>query len=32
MEALEQKEPETARAAMEDHVDIYAAQIKEKFL
>lgn len=31
-EALEQKEPENARSAMEDHVDIYAAQIKEKFL
>ena len=31
-EALEQKEPENARRAMEDHVDIYAAQIKEKFL
>lgn len=31
-EALEQKEPEHARTAMEDHVDIYAAQIKEKFL
>jgi len=30
--ALEQKEPENARIAMEDHVDIYAAQIKEKFL
>jgi len=32
MEALEQKDPANARAAMEDHVDIYAAQIKEKFL
>jgi DNA-binding GntR family transcriptional regulator len=32
LEALEQKEPENARSAMEDHVDIYAAQIKEKFL
>ncbi|MEX1352817.1 MAG: GntR family transcriptional regulator [Desulfobacterales bacterium] len=31
-EALAQKEPENARTAMEDHVDIYAAQIKEKFL
>ena len=31
-EALEQKEAENARTAMEDHVDIYAAQIKEKFL
>ncbi len=30
--ALEQKEPENARTAMEDHVNIYAAQIKEKFL
>jgi DNA-binding GntR family transcriptional regulator len=32
MEALEQKDPANARRAMEDHVDIYAAQIKEKFL
>jgi DNA-binding GntR family transcriptional regulator len=32
LEALEQKDPEKARTAMEDHVDIYAAQIKEKFL
>jgi GntR family transcriptional regulator, rspAB operon transcriptional repressor len=32
MEALEQKNPANARMAMEDHVDIYAAQIKEKFL
>ena len=32
LEALEQKEPEKARTAMKDHVDIYAAQIKEKFL
>ena len=31
-EALEQKDAENARSAMEDHVDIYAAQIKEKFL
>jgi len=30
--ALEQKEPENARTAMEDHVNIYAGQIKEKFL
>ena len=30
--ALEQKKAENARTAMEDHVDIYAAQIKEKFL
>ncbi len=32
LEALEQKDPENARTAMEDHVDIYAAQIKEKLL
>jgi len=32
MEALEQKDPSNARTAMEDHVDIYATQIKEKFL
>jgi len=32
LEALEQKDPEKARTAMEDHVDIYAAQVKEKFL
>jgi DNA-binding GntR family transcriptional regulator len=32
LEALEQKDPQNARSAMEDHVDIYAAQIKEKFL
>ena len=32
LEALEQKEPGNARRAMEDHVDIYAAQIKDKFL
>jgi DNA-binding GntR family transcriptional regulator len=32
MEALEQKNPANARTAMEDHVDIYAAQIKEQFL
>ena len=32
LEALEQKDPQNARAAMEDHVDIYAAQIKDKFL
>ena len=31
-EALEQKEAENARTAMEEHVDLYAAQIKEKFL
>jgi DNA-binding FadR family transcriptional regulator len=32
LEALEHKDPENARSAMEDHVDIYAAQIKDKFL
>ena len=32
LEALEQKDPENARTAMEDHVDQYAAQIKENFL
>ncbi len=32
LEALEQKDPEKARTAMEDHVDLYAAQVKEKFL
>ena len=32
LEALEQKDPENARTAMEDHVDLYAAQVKEKFL
>jgi DNA-binding GntR family transcriptional regulator len=32
LEALEQKDPDKARAAMEDHVDQYAAQVKEKFL
>jgi DNA-binding GntR family transcriptional regulator len=32
LEALEQKDREKARTAMEDHVDIYAAQVKEKFL
>jgi DNA-binding GntR family transcriptional regulator len=32
LEALEQKDPQKARAAMEDHVDQYAAQVKEKFL
>ena len=31
-EALEQKKAENARTAMEEHVDLYAAQIKEKFL
>ena len=32
LEALEQKDPEKARTVMEDHVDLYAAQLKEKFL
>jgi DNA-binding GntR family transcriptional regulator len=32
LEALEQKDPEMARNAMEEHVDQYAAQVKEKFL
>ena len=32
LEALEQKDPEKARTVMEDHVDLYAAKIKEKFL
>ena len=32
LEALEQKDPGKARTAMEDHVDLYAAQIREKFL
>jgi DNA-binding GntR family transcriptional regulator len=32
LEALEQKNPDKARSAMEDHVDQYAAQVKEKFL
>jgi DNA-binding GntR family transcriptional regulator len=32
LEALEQKDPAKARSVMEDHVDLYAAQIKEKFL
>ena len=32
LEALEQKDPEKARTAMEDHVDQYAAQVKKKFL
>jgi DNA-binding GntR family transcriptional regulator len=30
--ALEQKDPDKTRCAMEDHVDQYAAQVKEKFL
>jgi DNA-binding GntR family transcriptional regulator len=32
LEALEQGDPQKARAAMEAHVDMYAAQVKEKFL
>ena len=32
LEALEQKDPEKARTVMEEHVDLYAAQVKEKFL
>jgi len=32
LEALEQKDPQKARSAMEDHVDQYAAQVREKFL
>ncbi len=32
LEALEQRDPQKARTAMEDHVDQYAAQVKEKFL
>ncbi len=32
LEALEKKDPEKARAAMEAHVDLYAAEVKEKFL
>jgi DNA-binding GntR family transcriptional regulator len=32
LEALEQKDPDKTRTAMEDHVDQYAAQIKENFL
>ena len=32
VEALEQKDPVKVRAAMEDHVDLYAAQVREKFL
>ena len=30
--ALEQKDPDETRRLMEDHVDQYAAQVKEKFL
>lgn len=32
LEALEQKDPEKARAAIEAHVDSYATQVKDKFL
>jgi len=32
LEALEQKDPAKTRTAMENHVDQYAAQVKEKFL
>jgi len=32
LEALEQRDPQKARTAMEDHVDQYAALVKEKFL
>ncbi len=32
LEALEQKDSEKARAAMEAHVDSYATQVKDKFL
>ena len=32
LEALEQKDPVKVRTAMEDHVDLYAARVKEKFL
>ncbi len=32
LEALEQKDPDKTRSAMEDHVDQYAAQVKEQFL
>ena len=32
LEALEQRDAPKARSAMEDHVDQYAAQVKEKFL
>jgi DNA-binding GntR family transcriptional regulator len=32
LEALEQKDPDKTRTAMENHVDQYAAQVKEKFL
>jgi len=32
LEALEKKDPDKARAAMEAHVDLFAAEVKEKFL
>ena len=32
LEALEQKDPVKVRTAMENHVDLYAARVKEKFL
>ena len=32
LDALEQNDPDNARIAMEEHVDLYAAQIKDKFL
>ena len=32
LEALEQRDPVKVRTAMEDHVDLYAARVKEKFL
>ncbi len=32
LEALEQKDPNKTRTAMEDHVDQYAAQVKAQFL
>jgi len=32
LEALEERDPEKARMAMEAHVDIFAAQVKDKFI
>ena len=32
LKALEQKDPERVRVAMESHVDLNAEQIKDKFL
>jgi DNA-binding GntR family transcriptional regulator len=32
LKALEKRDAEKARRAMEEHVDQYAAQVKEKFL